>query len=125
VSHKNADRLSRAIDAYLSGDVPTDADHLGDVFDALAAGFPEVTHEDARERVRRRLAGVTPSPKSPQVLLVERAAEELDLLRRRFIADEYVPWPTLVGGAAVAVAAIGLAIWLRRRGIGSEALPEA
>jgi hypothetical protein len=117
VSHRNADRLSRAIDAYLAGDVPGDPDQMADVLDALAAGFPGIGSEQARERVRRRLAGVSPAAKSPQVLLVERAADELDVLRRRLVEDEYVPWPTVVGGVTVAVAAIALAVWLRRRGI--------
>ena len=122
MSHKNADRLSQAIDAYMGGGQPGDT-NLGEVLAALAGGLPEVASDAARERVRRRLAGYSPSPRSSQQLLVERAADELDLLRRRFTEDEYVPWPTLVGGVAVAVAAIGLAVWLRRRGIADEPIP--
>ena len=124
MSHRNADRLSQAIDAYLGGGAP-DPSHLGEVLDALAGAFPDVAGDDARERVRRRLAGYSPPPRSPQLLLVERATDELDLLRRRFIEDEYVPWPTVVGGVAVAAVAIGLAVWLRRRDAGGPAASPA
>ncbi len=93
--------------------------------EALAGGLPEVASEAARERVRRRLAGYSPSPRSPQQLLVERAVDELDLLRRHFTEDEYVPWPTLIGGVAVAAVAIGLAVWLRRRDLGGQAASPA
>lgn len=125
MTHKNADRLSQAIDAYLGSEPPGEGTHLSDVLEALTGAFPEVPSDAARERVRERLAGYSPTPRSPQQLLLERAVDELNLLRRRFTEDEYVPWPTVVGAAAVAVAAIGIAVYLRRKGIGGEAVGQA
>jgi hypothetical protein len=125
MTHKNADRLSQAIDAYLGSEPPGEASHMSDVIDALAGGLPEVSSDAARERVRRSLAGFSPTAKSPQQLLLERAVDEIELLRRRFTEDEYIPWPTVVGGAAVAVAAVGIAIYLRRRGIGGDTVAPA
>jgi hypothetical protein len=125
MTHKNADRLSQAIDAYLGSEAPGEPDHLSDVIDALAGGLPDVSSGAARERVRRRLTGFAPTPKSPQQLLLERAVDEIELLRRRFTEDEYIPWPTVVGAAAVAVTAVGIAIYLRRRGIGGDPVSPA
>jgi hypothetical protein len=125
MTHKNADRLSQAIDAYLGSGAPSEHTHLSDVLEALTGAFPDVPSDAARERVRRRLAGYSPTPRSPQQLLLERAVDELDLLRRRFTEDEYVPWPTVVGAAAVAVAAVGILVYLRRRGLGGEPAAQA
>ena len=114
MSHRGADELSSAIDQWLArGDVGTGAG-LGEILDALEGGFQPVSDVDARERVRRRLAGVSPRPRSAQELLVARALDEADRLQHRLQDDEYVPW-TALGGAVAVVMAVGLVIWLRRR----------
>ena len=125
MTNPNADRLSQAIDQYIGSGVPGDANQLSEVLDALAGSFPEVGSGDARERVRRRLSRVSPTTRSTQALLLERAVDEVELLRRRFTEDEYVPWPSVVGAAAVAVVAIGIAVYLRRKGIGGDVGAEA
>ena len=115
MSHRGADELSSAIDQWLTrGDVGSGAG-LGEIVDALEGGLKSVADDDARERVRRRLAGVSPRPRSAQELLMERAFDEVDRLQHRLREDEYVPWTAVAGAAVVAAAAIGLAIWLRQR----------
>ncbi|GAC1327986.1 MAG: hypothetical protein NVSMB17_02830 [Candidatus Dormibacteria bacterium] len=116
MSHRGADELSTAIDAWLSrGDTGSGAG-LGEIVMALEGGLPRVGDDAARERVRRRLASVAPHPRTPQELLVERALEELERLQHRLREDEYVPWSALAGGVAIAVVAFGVAAWLGRRG---------
>src|SRR6202011_6127105 len=110
---------------YLGSGEEGQPSHLSDVLEALARAFPEVSSEAAKERVRRRLSGYSPTPRSPQQVLLGRAVDELELLRRRFTEHEYVPWPTMVGAAAVALAAIGIAVYLRRKGIGGETIAES
>jgi hypothetical protein len=121
MTHRSADRLSDAIDDYLRGSgVAGAASHLGDVLDALGEALPDIASGDARERVRRRVAGHHPEPTATPEVLAERAIDELRLLQRRLTEDDYVPWPTVVGGIALATAAVAIAIYLRRRG-GEEA----
>ena len=48
-------------------------------------------------------------------------AEEFERLQHRLTEDEYVPWPTVIGAAAMIVGAVTLAVWLRRRGIEAPA----
>ena len=115
MTHRSADRLSDAIDDYLGGGAGAGS-HLGDVLDALAGAFPDVSADDARERVRRRVAGFRPDPTGAPEVLAERAIDELRSLQRRLTQDDYVPWPTVVGALALAGAAVGIAIYLRRRG---------
>jgi hypothetical protein len=122
VSHRGADELSGAIDEWLSrGDVGSGAG-LAEVVDALGEGLPSMRSDDARERVRRRLATVSPRPRSAQELLLERAFDELNLIQGRLRDEEYVPLSALVGAAVVIVGAVGLTIWLRRRGLGEPRL---
>jgi hypothetical protein len=129
MTHRNADRLSQAIDRWLSpaGHEHEDATggHLGHVLGALSEAFPEVTDELAKERVRRRLAGFNPRARTPQELLLERAADSVERIGRSLSGEgEYVPWPTLAGAAAVLVVAAVAMAWLRRRGIDATP-PEA
>jgi type VI protein secretion system component VasF len=77
----------------------------------------------ARERIRRRLATVSPRPRSAQEILLERAFDEVDRLQHRLREDEYVPWTAIAATAAVVVGAVGLAVWMRRRGIGQQLVP--
>lgn len=118
MSHRSADDLSEAIDRWLSQQGSLGATHLADVVEALSGAFPTVADESSRERVRRRLAGYNPTPKSPQQVLIERAVDEIEFLQRRFTGEEYVPWPAVAGAAAMIVGTVALAVWLRRRGIG-------
>lgn len=113
MTHRGADWLSDAIDNWPTGG--EGVAHLQDVLDALSDELPGVSDPSARERVRRRLASVKPTERSPQVLLIERAADEFERLQNRLTGDDYVPWPTVIGTAVLIGGAIGLAIWLRRR----------
>ena len=115
MTHRGADRLSDAIDRWLGGEEGS-AGHLHEVMGILAEAFPEVADELARERVRRRVRSFKPTPRSPQELLVERAGDSLTRIARSLGGDEYVPWPTLAGAAAVVVAAAVVLAYLRRRG---------
>jgi preprotein translocase subunit Sss1 len=117
MSHHGADELSNAIDRWLSRDDIGTGEGLAEIIDSLAEALPEVADSDARERVRRRLAGVTPRPRSAQEVLLERAFDEVDRLQHRLREDEYVPWTAVATAAVVVVGAVGLAIWLRHRGI--------
>ena len=99
MTHRSADRLSDAIDDYLGGGAGTGS-HLGEVLDALAGAFPDVAGDDARERVRRRVAGFRPATTGAPEVLAERAIDELRSLQRRLTEDDYVPWPTVVGAVA-------------------------
>ena len=121
MTHRGADWLSDAIDSWPARGGEGVA-HLQDVLEALAGDLPGVSDGLARERVRRRLATVTPTARTPQVLLIERAAEEFERLQNRLTQDDYVPWPTVIGAAALITGAVGLAIYLRRRGIDSPVL---
>ena len=115
MSHRGAEDLSSAIDQWLArGDVGSGAG-LGEILDALDGGLRPVADDDVRERVRRRLAMVSPRPRSAPDLLVERALDEVDRLQHLLREDEYVPWTAIAGGVAIAAAAIGLAVWLRHR----------
>jgi len=115
MSHRGADELSAAIDAWLSrGDLGSGAG-LPEILDALEGGLQPVADADVRERVRRRLATVSPRPRSAQELLLERAVDEVDRLQHRLREDDYVPWTAVAGAAAIAIVSVGLAIWLRRR----------
>ncbi|MEA2683855.1 MAG: hypothetical protein QOK05_2183 [Chloroflexota bacterium] len=119
MSHRGADELSNAIDGWLNrGDVGTGAG-LAEIIDSLRDALPAMADADARERVRRRLAGVSPRPRSAQEILIERAVEEVDRLQHRLREDEYVPWTAVATAAVIVVGAVGLAIWLRR---GTEGL---
>jgi len=118
VTHRGADWLSEAIDSWPARGGAGVA-HLQDVLEALAGELPSMSDAPARERVRRRLATITPTARTPQVLLIERAADEFERLQNRIRQDGYVPWPAVVGTAALVAGAVGLAIWLRRRGIDS------
>ena len=117
MTHRGADDLSQAIDRWLSSSGVGHGEGLEEVVDALAEGLPQVSDAAARERVRRRLATVTPRPRSPQEILLERAFDEVDRLQHRLREEEYVPWTAVATAAVVVVGAVGLAIWLRRRGI--------
>jgi hypothetical protein len=121
MTHRSADRLSDSIDHWLGGGKP-DETHLSEVLLSLAAAFPEVADELARERVRRRLAGVSPRPRSPQELLLERAGESLERLSHRVTEDDYVPWTTVAGAAVVVIVAAVALSWLRHRGGGRAEL---
>lgn len=117
MSHHGADDLSNAIDRWLSrGDIGT-GNGLAELIDSLAGALPAVADSQARERVRRRLAGVTPRPRSAQEILLERALDEVDRLQHRLRQDEYVPLTAVATAAALVVGAVGLALWLRHRGI--------
>ena len=118
MSHRSADDLSDTIDRWLSREGTVGPSHLADVVEALSEAFPKVADDSSRERVRRRLAGYNPTPKSAQQVLIERAVDEIEFLQRRLTGEEYVPWPAVAGAAAMVVATVALAVWLRRRGIG-------
>lgn len=123
MTHRAADDLSDAIDGWLSrGDLGTGRG-LGEIIDALSEGLPPVADASARERVRRRLATVTPRPRSPQEILLERAFDEVDRLQHRLREEEYVPWTAVATAAVVVVGAVGLAVWLRRRGFDQPIVP--
>ncbi|MDQ6746882.1 MAG: hypothetical protein M3010_02065 [Candidatus Dormibacteraeota bacterium] len=118
MTHRGADELSKAIDRWISRDDIGSGAGLAEIVDALGDSLPPVTDALARERVRRRLATVSPRPRSAQEVLLERAVDELDRLQHRLREDEYVPWSAVVTAAVVVVGAVGLAVWLRRRGLG-------
>ena len=117
MTHRNADDLSDAIDSWLSREGSVRPTHLADVLEALSDAFPAVADDYARERVRRRLAGFNPNPKSAQQVLVERAVDQIELIQRRLTGEEYVPWPAVATAAVVVVGSVALAVWLRRRGL--------
>ena len=122
MTHRSADHLSEMIDRWLHGAEAAGGSrsggYLGETLGALAEAFPEVTNELAKERVRRRLAGFNPRSRTPQELLMERAADSVERIGRSLSGDgEYVPWPTLAGAAAVLVVAAVALAWLRRRGL--------
>jgi hypothetical protein len=117
VTHHSADDLSDAIDSWLSQEGRVGPTYLGEVLDALSDAFPAVADDDARERVRRRLAGFNPSPKSAQQVLIERAVDQIELIQRRLTGEEYVPWPAVAAAGVVVVGSVALAVWLRRRGL--------
>ncbi|HEV3232534.1 MAG TPA: hypothetical protein VG245_09820 [Candidatus Dormibacteraeota bacterium] len=119
MSHKGADHLSESIDRWLgAGAGGGGVGHLADVLGALSDAFPEVSDELAKERVRRRLAGFNPRSRTPQELLVERAADSVERIGRSLAGEgEYLPWPTIAGAAAVLVVAAVALAWLRRRGL--------
>jgi len=123
MTHRNADDLSDAIDSWLSRDGGVRPTHLADVLEALSDAFPAVADDHARERVRRRLAGFSPNPKSAQQVLVERAVDQIELIQRRLTGEEYVPWPALATAALVVVGSVALAVWLRRRGLTEAVAP--
>ncbi|MFN2465250.1 MAG: hypothetical protein ABR598_03180 [Candidatus Dormibacteria bacterium] len=117
MTHRGADDLSRVIDEWLSdGDVGSGRG-LAELVDALGEALPRVEDPMARERVRRRLATVRPRPRSAQEVLLARAVDEVDRLQHRFREDEYVPWTAVATAALVVAGAVGLAVWLRRRGL--------
>jgi hypothetical protein len=116
LTHNSADRLSDAIDRWLGGAAPNGG-YLQDVMKSLSNAFPDVADELARERVRRRVQSFNPNVRSPQDLLLERAGDSMERISRHLTGEEYVPWPTVVGAAAVLVVAAAALIWLRRRGI--------
>jgi hypothetical protein len=117
MTHRSADDLSDAIDSWLSREGSVRPTHLAEVLESLSDAFPAVADDDARERVRRRLAGFNPNPKSAQQVLVERAADQVELIQRRLTGEEYVPWPAMAAAALVVVGSVALAVWLRRRGL--------
>jgi hypothetical protein len=117
MSHRSADDLSESIDRWLSREGSLGPSYLAQVVEALSEAFPTVADDSSRERVRRRLAGHTPTPKSPQHVLIERAVDEIEFLQRRLTGEEYVPWPAVAGAAAMIVGTVALAVWLRRRGL--------
>ena len=117
MTHHSADDLSDAIDSWLSREATVWPGYLADVVESLSDSLPSVADDSSRERVRRRLAGFNPNPKSAQQVLIERAVDEIELIQRRLTGEEYVPWPAVAAAAVVVVASIGLAVWLRRRGI--------
>ena len=111
MTHKGADDLSQAIDRWLArADVGT-GEGLGEILETLGQGLPRVSNDLARERVRRRLATVSPRPHSAQEILLERAFDEVDRLQHRLREDEYVPW-TAVATAAVVVIGLVAALYL-------------
>ena len=116
MTHKAADDLSKVIDEWLSDSEIGHGEGLAEIVDALGGGLPPLADAAARERVRRRLAGVSPRERSVQELLVERAVDEVDRLQHRLREEDYVPWSAVATAAVVVVGAVGLAIWLRRRG---------
>lgn len=124
MTHRNADDLSDAIDSWLSREGSVRPTHLAEVVEALSDALPAVADDYARERVRRRLAGFNPNPKSPQQVLVERAVDQIELIQRRLTGEEYVPWPAVATAAVVVVGSVALAVWLRRRGL-TEAVAAA
>jgi predicted phage tail protein len=117
MSHRSADDLSEDIDRWLGREGSLGQSHLAEVVEALSEAFPTVADDSSRERVRRRLAGYSPTPKSPQQILIERAVDEIEFLQRRLTGEEYVPWPAVAGAAAMVVGTVVLAVWLRRRGL--------
>jgi hypothetical protein len=119
MTHHSADDLSDVIDDWLSREGTVRPGYLAEVVEALSDSLPSVADDSSRERVRRRLAGFNPIPKSAQQVLIERAVDEIELIQRR-ITGEYVPWPAVGAAVVVVVASIGLAVWLRRRGIGED-----
>lgn len=123
MTHRSADDLSDSIDRWLSRESGGAPFHLADVVEALSDALPTLADDSSRERVRRRLAGFNPNPKSAQQVLVERAVDELELIQRRLTGDEYVPWPAVATAAVVVVGAVALAVWLRRRGLGEAISP--
>jgi hypothetical protein len=123
VTHRSADDLSDAIDSWLSREGGLQETHLADVLGALADALPAVADDHARERVRRRLAGFNPHPKTAQQVLVERAVDQIELIQRRLTGEEYVPWPALATAAVVVVGSVALAVWLRRRGLSEAVAP--
>src|SRR5258708_22375572 len=116
VTHRSADDLSDSIDRWLSQESGAGSFHLADVVEALSDALPTVADASSRERVRRRLAGFNPNPKSAQQVLVERAVDELELIQRRLTGEEYVPWPAVATAAVVVVGTVALAVRLRRPG---------
>ena len=108
MTHRNADDLSDAIDQWLSSEGGIPETHLADVLEALSDAFPAVEAEQARERVRRRLAGFNPNPKSAQQVLVERAVDQLELIQRRLSGEEYVPWPAVARNATTVSGMFGM-----------------
>jgi|GEM_PF-1920980 hypothetical protein len=124
MTHRNADDLSDAIDSWLSREGSVRPTHLAEVVEALSDALPAVADDYARERVRRRLAGFNPNPKSAQQVLVERAVDQIELIQRRLTGEEYVPWPAVATAAVVVVGSVALAVWLRRRGL-TEAVAAA
>jgi hypothetical protein len=123
MTHRNADDLSDAIDSWLSREGSVRPTHLADVLEALSDAFPAVADDYARERVRRRLAGFNPNPKSAQQVLVERAVDQIELIQRRLTGEEYVPWPAVATAAVVVVGSVALAVWLRQRGLTEAVAP--
>ncbi|HEV1997767.1 MAG TPA: hypothetical protein VGR61_06515 [Candidatus Dormibacteraeota bacterium] len=117
MSHRAAEDLSDAIDRWLTRTDLGRGEGLEEIIDTLGDGLPPVADQDARERVRRRLAAVSPRPRSSQEILLERAFDEVDRLQHRLREDEYVPWSAVATAAVIVVGAVGLAVWLRRRGI--------
>jgi hypothetical protein len=117
MTHHSADDLSDAIDSWLSQEPSVRPGYLAEVVEALSESFPSVADDSSRERVRRRLAGFNPNSKSAQQVLIERAVDEIELIQRRLTGEEYVPWPAVGAAVVVVVASIGLAVWLRRRGL--------
>jgi hypothetical protein len=123
MTHRGADELSQAIDRWLSRPDVGHGEGLAEVLDALGVGLPPVSDELARERVRRRLATVSPRPRGAQEILLERAFDEIDRLQHRLREEEYVPWTAVAAAAVVVVGAVGLALWLRRRGVEEAIAP--
>ena len=123
MTHRSADDLSDSIDRWLSQESGAGSFHLADVVEALSDALPTVADASSRERVRRRLAGFNPNPKSAQQVLVERAVDELELIQRRLTGEEYVPWPAVATAAVVVVGTVALAVWLRRRGLSEGMTP--
>jgi hypothetical protein len=117
MTHKAADDLSNVIDEWLTHSGVGRGEGLGEIVDALGGSLPHLADQAARERVRRRLVGISPRPRSAQELLIERAVDELDRLQHRLREEDYVPWSAVASAAVVVVAAVGLAIWLRRKGL--------
>jgi hypothetical protein len=117
LTHRSADDLSDTIDSWLSREGSVRPGYLAEVVKALSDSLPSVADDSSRERVRRRLAGFNPNPKSAQQVLIERAVDEIELIQRRLTGEEYVPWPAVGAAVMVVVASVALAVWLRRRGI--------